>query len=430
MTPTDEHRQLAASLHDLLSDTDTAALTRDWAAGEHAAGLALLARLADLGACGLAVPTRFGGLGAGAVELAVVFETLGRHAVPGPLVESFAVVPAVVAALPVAAGLLPRLVAGELATVALPALPVLPPWPPAPGDHVTDGPRQFPALDGAAVDNGEQLAAGTDSRALPGPGHGDPPVFQSTDQGRQFPATNKTPVDNRERPTMAPIPQFPGSGRGDPPVFQSSGGHRQFSSGRPGAVDAGLAPDADVATPLLVIGSTVYTGLVGERSESVDPARRLFALTPGEALGPAGDGFGLGVVCVAARLLGLGHGMLDLACAHVRARRQFGRPVGEFQAVKHQLADVLVALEFARPLVFEAARTLAARDVSAAKVAAADAAYLAARTALQVHGALGYTQEYDLARRLLAVRALREAWGTRSWHRARVLDALTAPASR
>lgn len=315
MRLSDELRRLAGSLHDLLTDSEVATLTRDWAAGEHAAGLALTARLADLGACGLAVPERFGGLGAGAVELAVTFETLGRHAVPGPLVESFAVVPAVLGALPVAGELLPRLAEGELATVALP-------------------PRVTHAL------------------------------------------------------------------------------------------------DADVATPLVVTGTTVYRGLVGRRLDSVDPARRLFEVTPGERLGRAGDGFGVGVVCVAAQLVGLGYGMLDLACAHVGTRRQFGRPVGEFQAVKHQLADVLVALEFARPLVFEAARTGTDRDVSAAKVAAADAAHRAGRTALRVHGALGYTQEYDLARRLTRVLALREAWGTRSWHRARVLDALTAPASR
>jgi alkylation response protein AidB-like acyl-CoA dehydrogenase len=66
------------------------------------------------------------------------------------------------------------------------------------------------------------------------------------------------------------------------------------------------------------------------------------------------------------------------------------------------------------------------RDVSAAKVAAGDAAYLAARTALQVHGAIGYTQEHDLSLWLLRVRGLMAAWGTPSWHRARVLKVVTA----
>ena len=66
----------------------------------------------------------------------------------------------------------------------------------------------------------------------------------------------------------------------------------------------------------------------------------------------------------------------------------------------------------------------AARDVSAAKVACTDAAYRAARTALQVHGAIGYTAEYDLALWITKVRALTSAWGTQAEHRARVAAAL------
>ena len=62
--------------------------------------------------------------------------------------------------------------------------------------------------------------------------------------------------------------------------------------------------------------------------------------------------------------------------------------------------------------------------VSAAKVAAADAAYLASRTGLQVHGAVGYTQELDLSLWLTKVRALVTAWGTPAHHRALLLDGL------
>ena len=112
--------------------------------------------------------------------------------------------------------------------------------------------------------------------------------------------------------------------------------------------------------------------------------------------------------------------------AHARQRVQFGRAIGSFQAVKHQLADVAIGLEFARPLLDAAALELAdrgpcaARDVSAAKIACAGAAHRAARTALQVHGAIGYTQEHDLGLWLTKVRALIPAWGTQAEHRARV----------
>ena len=110
---------------------------------------------------------------------------------------------------------------------------------------------------------------------------------------------------------------------------------------------------------------------------------------------------------------------------------QFGTVIGTYQAIKHKLADVLIAIELARPLVYGAALSLAdgspdaARDVSAAKVAAADAALLAARSSLQTHGAIGYTQEHDLSLLLLRVQALRPAWGDPTWHRRRVLEALS-----
>ena len=114
---------------------------------------------------------------------------------------------------------------------------------------------------------------------------------------------------------------------------------------------------------------------------------------------------------------------------YVKQRRQFGREIGSYQAIKHQLADVRIALDFARPLVHGAALADPAtfgRDVSAAKLAAADAAYLAARVALQVHGAVGYTLELDLSLWITKVRALVAAWGTTAYHRDRVLAALVA----
>jgi alkylation response protein AidB-like acyl-CoA dehydrogenase len=68
------------------------------------------------------------------------------------------------------------------------------------------------------------------------------------------------------------------------------------------------------------------------------------------------------------------------------------------------------------------------QDVSAAKVSASDAAYLAARTGLQVHGAIGYTTELDLSLWITKVRALRDAWGTPAFHRAALLRELTRSA--
>jgi len=171
------------------------------------------------------------------------------------------------------------------------------------------------------------------------------------------------------------------------------------------------ALDADVAELLL-------GGEVGEQVTSVDPVRRLFRITSAGAANEAA--FDAAVLASSAQLLGMGERMLADSVTYVLQRTQFGRQIGSYQAIKHALADVRIALDFARPLVYAAA--LDEISVSAAKVAAGDAAYLASRTALQVHGAIGYTQEHDLSLWLLRTRGLLSTWGTAAWHRARVLE--------
>jgi alkylation response protein AidB-like acyl-CoA dehydrogenase len=178
--------------------------------------------------------------------------------------------------------------------------------------------------------------------------------------------------------------------------------------------------DADVADQVYV-GDLPFTG-VGERVGSVDRTRRLFNLTGSGVVGPDEAAFDLAVLAVSAQLLGAGERVLADSVTYVKQRKQFGREIGSYQAIKHALADVRIALDFARPLVFGAA--LGEVPASAAKVATADAAYLASRTGLQVHGAIGYTQEFDLSIWITKIRALVGAWGTTSYHRARLLEAL------
>jgi alkylation response protein AidB-like acyl-CoA dehydrogenase len=131
----------------------------------------------------------------------------------------------------------------------------------------------------------------------------------------------------------------------------------------------------------------------------------------------------------AAQCLGLTERMLTLAADYARERVQFGKPIGSYQAVKHHLASVAVKLEFARPVVYAAVTRLEGIDArteacaSHAKLAAADAAELAARTAIQVHGAMGYSWELDLHFFMKRAWALAGAWGERGFH-ARRLQAL------
>jgi alkylation response protein AidB-like acyl-CoA dehydrogenase len=199
------------------------------------------------------------------------------------------------------------------------------------------------------------------------------------------------------------------------------------------------AADADTAGLVLLAEDDVARLAVpGAAHRSVDGARSLFEVRAGEVLarGPAVAAamrrtLDLGALASAAQVLGAGRALLAASVRHTGLRVQFGRPVGAFQAVKHQLADAAIGLEFARPLLDAAAIALAAggttasRDVSAAKVACADAAYRAARIALQVHGAIGYTEELDLGLWLTKVRALVPAWGSQAEHRAAVMAALT-----
>ncbi|ROO83493.1 hypothetical protein EDD29_0996 [Actinocorallia herbida] len=208
--------------------------------------------------------------------------------------------------------------------------------------------------------------------------------------------------------------------------------------------------DADVADLLLLPEEATASPVA---LDSADGTRRLFTVA-GETA-PGGTAADHASVAVSAQLLGLGDHLLDAAVAYAAQRRQFGKAIGSFQAVKHLLADVAVGLRFAEPLVHRAAYSLAhpgpvpgspgeagssqrpgtgphgyspdiARDVSAAKVAVAEAAHRAARVALQVHGAIGYTDELDLHLWLSRVWALVPAWGDPGFHRARMRAALLA----
>lgn len=171
---------------------------------------------------------------------------------------------------------------------------------------------------------------------------------------------------------------------------------------------------------------------------TVDHARRTgdlrADLSSGTVVAEGADAVALafdrGVLGTAAQLVGLSRAMLTLTVDYVKERQQFGQPVGSFQAVKHHLANALLAIEFASPAVARAAATTAAgqptraRDVSMAKALAGDAAEATGRAALQCHGAIGYTVEHDLHLYLKRSWALSRAWGDRSFHADRVAAAL------
>jgi hypothetical protein len=181
--------------------------------------------------------------------------------------------------------------------------------------------------------------------------------------------------------------------------------------------------------PAAVVVTGVATVDRGRRAATVDwqPAPASLVTDDPAAADAA---FDRGAFGTAALLLGLAQHMLDVTVTYVGERRQFGAPVGSFQAVKHHLADALKELAFARPAVHRAAYSLATgaetrrRDVSMAKAMASDAARFVGRRALQCHGAIGYTVEHDLHLHLKRTWALAAAWGDAAWHRERVARAI------
>ncbi len=138
-------------------------------------------------------------------------------------------------------------------------------------------------------------------------------------------------------------------------------------------------------------------------------------------------------VAAAATLVGIAAHLVRESVAYVAQRRQFGRPIGSFQAIKYRLADAHLAVEFARPLTWVAAHQVGVSDAgdpeasaaaSAAKVAASTAQATANEHALQCHGGIGFTWEHDLQMWLKRGKALELAYGTPAAHRARIADDL------
>ena len=192
-------------------------------------------------------------------------------------------------------------------------------------------------------------------------------------------------------------------------------------------------PHAHVASVVLVPGGVIRTASSTLSAvDAIDGGRRLFTVDgPVEPFAyDEALAFDRGALAAAAYLVGLSERMIDVAAEYARQREQYGRPIGVNQAVKHLLADALLKVEFAKPAVYRAAWSVAegeptrARDVSRAKAFASDAAYRTSRSAMQVHGAIGYTWEADLQLWMKKAWALQRAWGDATFHRRRVAEAV------
>ena len=131
----------------------------------------------------------------------------------------------------------------------------------------------------------------------------------------------------------------------------------------------------------------------------------------------------------AAYLLGLMERCFEMTLDYLRARQQFGKPLGSFQALQHRAADLKIQIVLTRASVGGAAADLDAGAtgdarralVSRAKARAAEAAMRVTREAVQLHGAIGYTDEYDIGLFLRKAMVMANAFGSSALHRARYM---------
>ena len=197
---------------------------------------------------------------------------------------------------------------------------------------------------------------------------------------------------------------------------EESGGEWTLSGEERLVVDAGAASEVVVvASTSDGIGLFLVSGADVQAAETVDTTRPLGRLTlsqtPATLLADASQAPEIlrrirlrGEAALALEAVGVAQRALDLAIAYTSERKQFDKPIGTYQAVSHQVANIYVDLELARSLAYWAAWCVAESDervevaVAAAKSHAGDVAVLACERSIQVHGGIGFTWEHILHR--------------------------------
>jgi len=198
--------------------------------------------------------------------------------------------------------------------------------------------------------------------------------------------------------------------------------------------------DAAVADFLIVVArngvfvvNSKARGLKISPMSGMDLTRKLYALefnnTPAEELGSHLNlprAFDIATAALAAELVGGMQRTLDVTVEYAKTRKQFGKPIGVFQAVQHQCADMYLETESSRSAVYYAGWALeenspdAATAVSIAKMYCSDAARTVGNRGIQIHGGMGFTWENDLHLYYRRAKASETAFGDATFHRERI----------
>jgi alkylation response protein AidB-like acyl-CoA dehydrogenase len=165
--------------------------------------------------------------------------------------------------------------------------------------------------------------------------------------------------------------------------------------------DPGYVVNGDIADVVIAAdGKTLarWTSFTAHPVETMDLTRRLARVEPQEATALGADP-GLAdtaAILLAAEQIGAAAKCLDLTVEYAKDRVQFGRPIGSFQALKHRMADLYVAVQSARAVVDDAIAEPSATSAALARVAASEALSKVAAEAVQMHGGIAITWEHDI----------------------------------
>ncbi|MCS3453467.1 MULTISPECIES: acyl-CoA dehydrogenase family protein [Bradyrhizobium] len=364
---TEEQSMLRDSARGLISDKAPVAHLRSLRDATDATGFSrdLWKTFAEMGFSGLLVPDQFGGSGLGCVEAGIVMEEIGRTLMPSPFLATSVL----------AASALSR------------------------GGSEAQKAQHLPK-----IADGSLLAA------------------LAIDEGA------------KHRPLQTKL-QATRSGNG----FKLSGDKAFVVDGHTAdllivaARTAGSAGDKNGLTLFLV--DPKAKGLTVERTAMVDShnaARIVFdnvEVNADSVLGEVDQGFGLleGVLnigrgAVASEMVGLSDEVFGRTVAYLKERKQFGKAIGEFQALQHRAAQLYIDIEITRAAVLKALQALdtdadkAATAVAVAKARAGTTATLAVQEGVQMHGGMGMTDQFDIGFFMKRARVCQELFGDSNFH--------------
>lgn len=330
---------------------------------------AMYRQMADMSLLGLAIPEQYGGSGLGMVEQAIVLEEMGRVAYPGPFVASVILAATALKASGDEAAMaryLPGIATGEL------------------------------KMSVALLEDG--LAWGPEAVAMRAESDGDGYVLSGTKRFVPFGQVADTII----------VVARTGDGDDDISLFAVPRDAAGLTVEPYGLFDLNSKTCA-LHFDGVRLGSDSLVGTLNGGAAALDAMVQHAA------------------VAACAEMLGCARKSLEMSVDYAKVRQQFGQVIGQFQAIKHKLAEMLELVENAHSATYYAAWALdagapdARLAVSVAKSTVNEAARRVCGEAIQVHGGIGFTWEYDLHLYFKRAKYLEPLWGDTAWHRERVL---------